>query len=257
MVFNKAGKGSLVLTMVAVFGMVAGAEGALAKGIRLAYSDRVGETVRYKMVMDAGASEFAAGEQKKSTLRSEIVVSQRVMSAGNGLARVKTRVDSGSINADGQNMPVAAIGAEVTADIRPTGEVVRADEFAGLDFKNMQVVFPDKEVDVNDSWSMTMAPTPGMPVALNVTYTVAAMEELAGESVVKIRASVVSDKAALNSAGFAIEVKSEGEMYFSPRLGRMIKNEMRSRSAIIRAASDSPDKAITRISNRMSMVSLP
>lgn len=230
---------------------------ALAKGIRLQYSDKVGETVRYRMTMDSGASEFAGGETKKSTLRSEMVVAQEVVSSAGGLARVKTRVDSASLNADGEDVPVPAVGAVVTADMKRTGEVVRADQFAGLDLKNMQVVFPDKELDVNESWSVTLAPTPAMPVALNVTYTVAALEQLGGEEVVKIRAQVVSDKAQMNQAGFAVEVKSEGEMYFSPRLGRMIKNEMRSRSAIIRTAGLASDKAITRISNRIRTESIP
>lgn len=234
---------------------------ALAKGIRLQYSDKVGETVRYKMTMDSGASEFAGGETKKSTLRSEMVVAQEVVSNAGGLARVKTRVDSATLNADGENVPVPAVGAVVTADMKPTGEVVRADSFAGLDLKNMQVVFPDKEVDVNESWTVTLPPTPGMPVALNVTYTVAAMEQLGGEEVVKIRAQVVSDKAeasgSLSARGFAIEVKSEGEMYFSPRLGRMLKNEMRSRSAVIRTAGLANDKAITRISNRIRTETIP
>lgn len=256
MAFNSPGKGSLVFSVVAVslIGLTPGA--SLAKGIRLQYSDRVGETVRYKMVMDAGASEFAAGEQKKSTLRSEMVVSQQVVSAANGITRVKTRVDSGSLSADGEQVPVPVVGHELMADIKRTGEVLRSDEFAGLDLKNMQVVFPDKELAVNESWTVRMAPTPGMPVGLNVTYTVAGLERLGSEEVVKISATVVSDKAVANQR-FAIELKSDGEMYFSPRLGRMVKNEMRSRSAIIRTAGVSSDKLITRISNRIRMESLP
>lgn len=256
MVFNSPGKGSLFISMIAAAWLGLGSGMAQAKGIRLQYSDRVGETVRYRMVMDSGASEFAGGETKKSILRSEMVVAQEVVSKENGLARVKTRVDSATLNADGEDVPVPAVGAEVTADMKATGEVVRADTFAGLDLKNMQVVFPDKEVDVNESWTVTLAPAPGMPVALHVTYTVAGIEQLGGEEVVKIRASVVSDKS-LPTDGFAVEVKSEGEMYFNPRLGRMVRNEMRSRSALIRTAGLSMDKSVTRISNRIRTETIP
>lgn len=256
MAFDTPGKGSLFLACVAVSMLGLTPDAASAKGIRLQYSDRVGETVRYKMVMDAGASEFAAGEAKKSTLRSEMVVSQHIISAADGITRVKTRVDSGSLNADGREVPVPVVGKELLSDMKRNGEVLNVTEFAGLDLKNMQVVFPERDLSVNDSWSMTIAPTPGMPVALNVTYTVAGVERMEGEEVVKIQAAVVSDKQAMTQ-GFALELKSEGEMYFSPRLGRMVKNEMRSRSSLIRTAGLNNDKMITRISNRIRMESLP
>ena len=65
--------------------------GALAKGIRLQYSDRVGEQVRYKMVLDAGASEFEGANRRNSTLKSEMVVSQEVLASKQGVARVRYR----------------------------------------------------------------------------------------------------------------------------------------------------------------------
>jgi hypothetical protein len=46
---------------------------------------------------------------------------------------------------------------------------------------------------------VTIAPTPAIPVALTVTYTMAGVEKIAGEECVKIKASVVSDKAARRS----------------------------------------------------------
>ena len=254
--FTFAPRGSLLVSMVALAIVGMTPTGALAKGIRLQYSDRVGETVRYKMTMDAGASEFAGGQEHTSTLRSEMVVSQSVVAARNGLARVKTRVDSGSINADGQPMPVASVGQELLADMKPTGEIVKSQSFEGLDLKGMQVVFPDRELNPSDSWTVSIAPTPGMPVALNVTYTVAGFEKLGSEDVVKIQASVTCDKRTAPQ-GFALDMKSEGEMYFSPRLGRMVKNDMRSRSSLIRTAMVGNDKMVTRISNHIRMESLP
>lgn len=250
-------KRSLFISLLAAGFVTLGSGTAEAKGIRLQYSDRVGETVRYKMVMDAGASEFASGQNRTSSLRTEMVVSQQVLSAKDGVARVKTRVDSGSLDADGQPMAVSAVGQEVLADMKRSGEVVHAEDFVGLDVKNMQVVFPERELDQNDSWTVKIAPTPAMPIALNVTYTVAGTEQLAGEECVKIKASVVADKGTA-PAGFALDLKSEGEMFFSPRLGRMVKNDMRSRSSMIRLAGiNGSDKTITRISNHIRMEALP
>jgi hypothetical protein len=229
---------------------------ALAKGILLQYSNKVGEQVKFKMVMDAGASEFSGSQTpSRTTLRSEMVVSQQVLAAKDGIARVRTRVDSGSIRADGQALPLPAVGHELLADMKPSGEIVQASDFGGLDLKSMQVVFPDKELAVNDSWAVTIAPTPAIPIALTVTYKIAGLEKLGGEECVKITASVSSDKKLLAN-GLALDLKSEGEMFFAHRLGRMLKNEMRSRSSLVQLAAGS-EKVITRISNHMKMESLP
>lgn len=248
-------KGFLLASVVAGVLMASPGE-ALAKGIRLQYSDRVGEQVKYRMVMDAGASEAdGTKDRTHTTLRSELVVSQEVLASKQGVSRVRTRVDSGSLKADGLALPLPALGQELVADIKRNGEILAATDFAGLDMKNMQVVFPERELAVNDSWTMTIAPSPAVPVALKITYTVAGMEMLGGEECVKIKASVVSDKAVL-AAGVSLDMKSEGEMLFNPRLGRMMKNEMRSRTNLVRASGPT-DKVVTRMSNHIRMESLP
>lgn len=246
---------SRFLTSVAAALIVFTPAAALAKGIRLQYSNRVGDQVKYRMVMDAGASEFAGARNRSSTvMRTEMVVSQQVVAARDGVARVRTRVDSGSIKADGQSLPMQAVGQELLADIKPTGEILQASDFNGLDLKSMQVVFPDRELAVNDSWSVTIAPTPAIPVALTVTYKLAGFERMAGEECARITASVTTDKATLAN-GLALELKSEGEMFFAPRLGRMLRNEMRSRSNLVQLAGG--ERVITRISNHLRMESLP
>lgn len=246
---------SKFLSSVAAALIVLSPAAALAKGIRLQYSNRVGDQVKFRMVMDAGASEFSGARSRSSTvMRTEMVVSQQVLASRDGVARVRTRVDSGSIKADGQALPMQAVGQELIADIRPTGEIVEASDFSGLDLKSMQVVFPDRELAVNDTWSVSIAPSPAIPVALTVTYKLAGFERLDGEECARITASVTSDRATLAS-GLALELKSEGEMLFAPRLGRMMRNEMRSRSNLVQLAGG--EKLITRISNHLRMESLP
>jgi hypothetical protein len=242
---------------LALFGSLL-VSGAFAGGIQLQYSHKVGHKSHYKLTMNGGITEFAGEHSRSATLATEMTVTQEIIAAGAGIATLKTHVDTAHAHSNGQMVPLAAAGQDLVTRIRPNGDVVDAPGFEGVNLKGMQVVFPERAVSVNDSWTVTLPPANGVPIPLTVRYQVAGMKRIGNEECVKILTSIQSDRRAMVD-GLAVDVKSEGEMYFAYRTGRMMKNEMRSRSNLIRtsASGADADRSITRVSNHMSMEYIP
>jgi hypothetical protein len=232
--------------------------GAMAGGIQLQYSHKVGDKTHYKLKMEGGITEFAGKQNRSATLATEMTVTQEIVEAAAGIATLKTHVDHARAHTNGEEVPLAAAGQDLLTRIRLNGDVVDTPGFEGLSMKGMQVVFPDRALAVNDSWSVTIPPANGVPVPLTVRYQIVGMKRIGNEDCVKILSSVQSDRRTI-VAGLMVDVKSEGEMYFAYRSGRMIKNEMRSRSNLIRtsASGADADRFITRVSNHMSMEYVP
>ena len=230
----------------------------LAKGLLLTYSDKIGEKIRYKMSMEGSTTAIMGLQNRTANIKAEMLVSQEVVAAKDGVATVRTQVDGGSLNSDGQIMPLVAEGLQVLASIRKNGEIVQSSDFQGIDLKSLQVVFPDRELGLHDSWTQTVPATPQVPVRLTVTYRVVESKKLGEQECVRIQYACQSDKKP-TADGVSLDLKSEGELYFAYKLGRILRNEVTSRSNVIRGGLDgSKDtRLVSRVSTHSKMEAMP
>lgn len=225
-----------------------------AEGIRLLYSSTVGDKAAYQMIMEGKTTVFVGDRTQSSSIKTEMFLTQNVAAFKDEVVTLKTKIDSGTINVNGQPSPIPMIGQEVVTDMKRNGTIVSNSGFQGLDLKSMQLVFPDKELNVNDSWTSNIPASANVPVELNVTYTVVGVEKIKDQDCVKIASKVRSgEKTTIE--GLSLDVKADGNIYFAYKAGRMMKNDVRSQMNMIlkRVVNNQEQRIITKMDMDMRM----
>lgn len=234
-------------------GLIVASPGA-AQGIRLEYTKTQGDKATYQMIMDGSTTVYVGDRTQKSSLKTEMFLTQFVSAVKDGVVSLNTKIDSGSINVNGQVSPIPMIGQEVTTDMKPNGEIINTQGFSGIDFKSMQLVFPDRELQINDTWESNLKETSQVPVPLNVTYKVIGLEKIKDQDCVKIASTVRSGKKSAIE-GLSLDVKADGNIYFAYKTGKMMKNEVKSQMNMIlkRVVNNEEQRIITKMEMDMRM----
>lgn len=223
-------------------------------GVKLRYSTTQGDSSTYQVVMDGTTSVFVSEKSQKTNLRTEMFLTQKVVDYAKGMVTLLTSIDSGSININGQQSPLPNIGQKVTSEMKENGEIVSSSGFNQIDTRNMQLVFPDEEVNIGSTWSSTVEPNLQVPVPLSVTYKVLAFEKIKNFDCVKVASTVRSgEKSTIE--GLALDVKADGFIYFAFKEGKMIRNEVKSSMRMIlkRVINNEPQSIITKMTMDMTM----
>jgi hypothetical protein len=225
-----------------------------AEGIRLLYSSTVNDKAAYQMIMEGKTTVFVGDRTQSSSIKTEMFLTQVVSAFKDEVISLKTKIDSGTINVNGQPSPIPMIGQEVLTDMKRNGTIISNSGFQGLDLKSMQLVFPDKEMNVNDSWTSSIPASSNVPVDLNVTYTVVGVEKIKDQDCVKIQSKVRSGKDT-QIEGLSLDVKADGNIYFAYKAGRMMKNDVRSQMNMIlkRVVNNQEQRIITKMDMDMRM----
>ena len=225
-----------------------------AEGLRLQYSSNPGDKAAYQMLMEGKTTVFISDRQQTSSIKTEMFLTQLVSAFKDGIITLKTKIDSGTINVNGQPSPIPMIGQEVVTDMKRDGTIVANSGFQGLDLKSMQLVFPDKELNVNDSWNSDIPASQNVPVELKVTYTVVGVEKIKDQDCVKI-ASKVRSGPGTTIEGLTLNVQADGNIYFAYKAGRMMKNDVKSQMNMIlkRVVNNQEQRIITKMEMDMRM----
>jgi hypothetical protein len=225
-----------------------------AEGIKLQYSSTPGDKAAYQMLIEGKTTVFVGDRTQTSSIKTEMFLTQNVGAFNNGIITLKTKIDSGTINVNGQPSPIPMIGQEVVTDMKRDGTIVANSGFQGLDLKSMQLVFPDKELNVNDSWTSDIPATDNVPVDLKVTYTVVGVEKIKDQDCVKIQSKVRSGTTT-KIEGLTLNVQADGNIYFAYKAGRMMKNDVKSQMNMIlkRVVNNQEQRIITKMEMDMRM----
>jgi len=223
-------------------------------GVKLRYSTTKGDTSTYQVVMDGQTSVFISERSNKTSMKTEMFLTQKVVDYNDGLVTLLTSIDSGSININGQQTPLPNIGQKVTSEMKTNGDIVSTSGFNQIDTRNMQLVFPDEDVQIGTTWQNTVEPNLQVPVPLDVTYKVLSFEKIKNFDCVKI-ASTVRSGSKSTIEGLSLDVKADGFIYFAFKEGKMIRNEVKSTMRMIlkRVINNQPQSIITKMQMDMTM----
>ena len=226
----------------------------LLAGVKLRYSQTDKDTATYQVVMDGQTSVFVSEKSNKTSMRTEMFITQKVVDVQGDVITQLTSIDSGSININGQQSPLPNVGQKSTTDIKANGQIVSTSGFNQIDTKNMQLIFPEEDVRIGSSWSNTIEPNLQVPVPLNVTYKVLSFEKIKNFACVKIASTVRSGKKSTID-GLTLDVKADGFIYFAYKEGKMIRNEVKSTMRMIlkRVINNKAESIITKMTMNMKM----
>ena len=223
-------------------------------GVKLRYCKEKGARSTYQVVMDGKTSVFVSERSNKTSMRTEMFLTQKVVDYESGLITLLTSIDSGSININGKQSPLPNIGQKVTSEMKPNGDIISTSGFNQIDTQKMQLVFPEKEIKIGSTWKNTVEPNLQVPVPLDVTYKVLSFEKIKNFDCVKIASTVRSGKKT-TIKGLNLNVKADGFIYFAYKEGKMIRNEVKSTMRMIlkRVINNEPQSIITKMTMNMKM----
>ncbi len=230
--------------------------GSSEAGVKLRYKGKPGDKASYQMIMEGHTTVFVADRRQKTDLTTEIFLTQNVDEATeSGVLGITTVIDSGRINVNGTTSVIPNVGQKVRTEMHPDGKIVNTQGLNNnLNLSQMQLVFPDKELEVGSSWSNEIPPSLQVPISLNVTYKIVGFETIKGKNCIKVVSEVRSGKEA-SIEGLSLEVSADGVIYFAYDEGMMVKNEVKSAMKMVlkRVVNNKPESIITRMNMDMKM----
>jgi len=243
---------ALCIVGIAAFALAAASPAEC--GVKLRYTSKVGDQSTYQVVMNGETSVFVSEKSQKTTMRTEMFLTQKVVDFEKGLITLLTSIDSGSLNINGQQSPLPNIGQKVTSEMKRNGDIVSTSGFNQIDASKMQLVFPEKEVNIGESWTSVIEPNLQVPVPMNVEYKVLSFEKIKGFDCVKIVSTVRSGKKS-TIEGLALDIKADGIIYFAYKEGKYIRNEVKSSMRMIlkRVINNQSQSIITKMKMNMKM----
>jgi len=230
--------------------------GSALAGVQLRYTSQAGNKASYQMVMEGTTTVFVADRRQKTDLTTEIFLTQETSEVSDaGVIGLVTTIDSGRINVNGVSSVIPNVGQRVRTEMQPNGEILNTQGLnANLNLSQMQLVFPDRELEIGSTWSNTIPPSLQVPVGLDVTYKIVGFEKIKGKDCIKILSEVRSGDSS-TIEGLSLDVKADGTIYFAFEEGMMVKNEVKSSMNMIlkRVVNDKQQRIITKMSMDMKM----
>lgn len=207
---------SRTLRFVGIAAVAALSVVALAQGINLKRTAKVGDTAKYRLRADVDI----AG----TTASFTAVLTEKILKVeDNGNFIVESAQSDGKVSFGDQEMAAPAQSPSVTV-YKPTGEVVEirgemADSSAYRVANLGLFRFPDKELKVGEGWTHELAAdskTGTVPVKAD--YKIVAQEKVGDADTVKINFTVKETEGAEGAT-------STGHIWIDAKTGAMVKQE--------------------------------
>lgn len=211
-----------------------------AQAFRLKYDVAKGDEARYKMLMMGDTKLFVGTRVQETVLTTEMYMTQRVteVDANTGVITMNTGIDKGTLTVNGIQSPLPYAGQTTQTQMLKNGEIIADGATAGANFNNAQLVFPDKELQIGDSWQTELPPNDQVPAPMTVKYTILGWERYqtpAGRRFrcLKIQSEVGTDPAKTVQQGLRLKVKAEGTILFNLEKGQLVRNAVDSNLEMI------------------------
>jgi hypothetical protein len=225
-------------------------------GVVLRYKASPGDKASYQMVMEGSTTVFVGDRRQKTDLTTEIFLKQEVDEvADTGVIGLTTIIESGRINVNSVSSVIPNVGQRVKTEMHPNGAIINTVGMnQNLNLSQMQLIFPEKEVEVGSSWSNEIAPSLQVPVPLSVTYKIVGFETIKDFKCIKIVSEVRSGEKS-KIEGLKLDVQADGVIYFAYEKGMMVKNEVKSSMNMIlkRVVNNKAESIITKMKMDMKM----
>lgn len=208
--------------------------------ITLAYQMQPGEKLRYKTEVISEQSVQQEGEQPQgfSSTMEMVMVQEGKAVNPDGSMEVEVTIEDGSISKGGQTEKLPTIGTKITIVMKKSGEIVRTS----VDFPFSQPAFPEKQLQVNDSWtgdSQMDIPlynddgqqTGTKKADLTYHYTLAGKEQVKGYETAVINVSCPETRFDLQEE-IQQSITATGVTYFGHKQGRLVKSQVSTKTEI-------------------------
>ncbi|MBN2494638.1 MAG: hypothetical protein JXR96_08625 [Deltaproteobacteria bacterium] len=242
--------------------MLAAWQAQAGEKVDLRFKFSPGEKIVYQMVMEQSMeaeTELAPGMIQKVLIKMDMDMYQKTVAAddaGAGLEVGYTRVDA-TMGVGGQPMPVPGADeltrVKLTMRMTPRGRISDA-KIAGADkvgekarkmaeemkksLAQGTMIFPDKAIEVGETWSHKQKLPANIEGAKNLMmdvesqYKLVGMEKHRGKPCAKIQATVklsLHGKAVQNNIPLQADLEGQGSSVnlFSPELGRSLQTRTR------------------------------
>lgn len=221
----------LVLLTALLFCAALSTSAMAADGFDLVFKGKAGDVSEYAVEMTGKSTVSAAGEAKTTDMNMSMVIRQKIMVISeDGTQDVSTTILEGLTFMGGEKVELPNVGTSLLMKITDKGKVLNVTGTApqDMDFKQMQVEFPDKPVKIGDSWTRRLKATDKFPIPMIATYTITGTSAVKGYECVVIKSTIGVDPNYVNEQKMELTVDAQGLLYFAHKEGKMVKNEVNS-----------------------------
>jgi len=208
------------------------------------------DVARFKMTMHGETTIYVEDQTQVTVIDNEMFLTQRVtdVEADKDVVTFQTKIDAGKMAINGVDTILPMIGQVLQTKMRSNGEILSSIGSANQNLDNMQLVFPEKAVDVGSNWKIDIPANAQVPVPLVMQYKVAGFEVYRGRKCVKLTTSITSGQSA-GIEGMSLELDAKGKIYFDYEKGQMVDNRVNSdmRMIIKRVINGKATQIITRM----------
>jgi hypothetical protein len=199
--------------------------------LKLEFKGMPGEVNKYAVSMLVN-SEMKKGTQKaNSRMKVDMLLRQKVMGVSvDGTLTVSTVIEEGTSIVNGQKSQIPNVGQTMLMKITRRGQIanIMGDMSSSIDYKSMQITFPDRELKVGDSWESQVKINPKYPIPMKSKYTIKGFKVVNGHKCVIIESDInvvpFNKKMSQN-----LKVKAKGHIYFDYEQGKIVANDMKTK----------------------------
>jgi hypothetical protein len=214
------------VSLIATTAFAAGQE-----ALRLVFKGKAGDVSEYNVEMTGKSTVAAQGESKTTDMNMTMLIRQKIIQvAEDGTQDVSTTIVDGKTFMGGQNVELPNVGTSLLMKITERGKVlnVTGNTPQDMDFQQMQVEFPEKKVEIGDSWTRRLKANEKFPIPMIAKYTITGFSKVKGYDCVVIKSTIGVDPNYVNKDKMELTVDASGLLYFAYKDGKMIKNEVNS-----------------------------
>jgi hypothetical protein len=186
-----------------------------------------GLELRYRLTIEGRNTVSLAERTQSSNLHTRLHLTQRVLALGKGgIARLLTRVESGR-SRRGKKDSVVMPPRQGTMRMDTRGRLLDGAQMSQGPAP-LQLVFPERSLEIGDSWFNSLPPSREIPVPVRVRYTLTGFREEAGLHCVRIALRIESADASALGSPMDLDFHASGAILFAPKEGILVSSKISS-----------------------------
>jgi len=224
--------------------------------VKLEFKGMPQDVFRYEVTMEGTSSISAEGQTAENSMKVEMEIKQKVLKvAVDGTMDISTTITKGKSIVNNKEMPLPNVGATLLMKLTRRGQVLHVTGASdpAMNFKQMQIAFPEHPIRVGDSWTTKIDAGPQLPVPMEAKYTLVGFEKLNGYDCAKIR-SVITVAPVNSGENMSLDVDANGVLYFAYKEGKMIKNVINTKMDMRLMAKGPGAKKAVPVQFKMDMI---
>ncbi len=222
--------------------------------VLLELKQKPGDVNQYGIRMSGKSKVSSGGESHSTNMDIKMLMRWKVVKVGpSGTMDVSVTISEGSSTINNEPVDLPNLGDTKLMKISRRGKIINVTpDDPNIDYKSMQVEFPEKSLSIGDSWVNTVTLGPEYPVPMEAKYTLTGFESIKGHECAVIE-SKIKILPLENAPEITIDVDAVGRLYFAYKEGRMIKNEVKSLMKMIMPVETQEAGGAAEVQMNMSM----